>query len=82
MEFFTVSCLRRGRVSIDGRYQGENKNGETLQVFQCSAGRHDISLECQIGQKCREMTQRVMITGTNAIVPIAIRFVCELREEA
>jgi len=81
MEFFTVSCLRRGRVSMDGRYQGENKNGETLQVFQCHAGLHDISLECRIGKKCREMTQRVMITGTNAIVPFVIRFVCELREE-
>ena len=82
MEFFTVSCLRRGKVSLDGRYLGENKTGETLRVFDCSAGRHDISLECQIGQKCSEMTQRVMIAGTNAIVPMVIRFVCELREEA
>lgn len=79
MEFFTVSCLRRGSVSVDGQYQGENKNGETLQVFQCNAGRHDISLQCRLGQRCLEMTQRVMISGTNAIVPMVIRFFCELQ---
>jgi hypothetical protein len=78
MEFFTVSCLRKGKVSIDGSYQGSNKDGETLHVFQCGAGLHDISLECQIGQKCREMKQRVMISGTNAIVPVVIRFMCNL----
>jgi hypothetical protein len=77
MEFFTVSCLRRGKVSIDGCYQGNNKDGETLHVFQCGAGLHDISLECQVGQKCREMTQRVRISGTNAIVPIVVRFLCD-----
>jgi len=80
MEFFTVSCLRKGKVSVDGSYQEENKRGETLHVFQCQAGLHDISLHCQVGQKCREMTQRVMITGTNAIVPSVIRFVCDLRD--
>lgn len=81
MEFFTVSCLRKGSVSVDGLYQGENKTGETLQVFKCRAGLHDVSLECQIGQRCREMTQRVMISGTNAILPLVIRFVCELQDE-
>lgn len=78
MEFFTVSCLRKGKVSIDGSYLGDNKNGDTLRVFQCHPGLHDISLECQIGRKCREMTQRVMITGTNAILPKEIRFLCRL----
>ena len=81
MEFFAVSCLRRGKVSVDGLYQGESKTGETLHVFQCPAGLHDVSLECRIGQKCREMTQRVMIAGTNAIVPLVIRFYCELKED-
>ncbi|HJV64931.1 MAG TPA: hypothetical protein VJ550_04290 [Geomonas sp.] len=78
MEFFTVSCLRRGRVSIDGSYLGENRSGDTLRVFQCSAGLHDVSLECLTGRQCRVMTQRVMITGTNAILPIRIYFVCDL----
>jgi hypothetical protein len=78
MEFFTVSCLRKGKVSLDGSYLGENKYGETLRVFQCGAGLHDISLECQIGRRCREMTQRVMITGTNAILPRELRFFCDL----
>lgn len=81
MEFFAVSCLRKGKVFLDGRYQGENKAGDTLRVFQCDAGRHDIALECRIGQKCSEMTQRVMIAGTNAIVPMVIRFVCEVGED-
>ena len=78
MEFFTVSCLRKGKVSIDGSYLGENRQGETLRVFQCCAGLHDISLECQFGRKCREMTQRVMIAGTNAILPREVRFYCKL----
>lgn len=78
MEFFTVSCLRRGRVSVDGSYLGENKTGDTLHVFQCAPGLHDISLECLTGRQCRVMTQRVMITGTNAILPIRIYFVCDL----
>ena len=78
MEFFTVSCLRKGKVSIDGSYLGENKNGEFLRVFQCRPGLHDVSLECQIGRSCREMTQRVMIAGTNAILPKEIRFLCNL----
>ncbi len=80
MEYFTVSCQRRGSVSIDGLYQGENTNGDTLRVFQCSAGLHDISLECRLGQRCREMTQRVLISRTNAIVPMVIRFFCELQQ--
>lgn len=81
MEFFTVSCLRRGSVFVDGVCQGENKNGETLRVFQCCAGLHDISLQCRIGRKCRDMTQRIVISGTNAIVPMVIRFVCQLKDE-
>lgn len=80
MEFFTVSCLRKGKVSIDGSYLGDNKKGDALRLFQCDAGLHDISLECQIGQKCREMTQRVMITGTNPFVPKEFRFFCNLSD--
>ena len=79
MEFFTVLCLRKGRVSMDGSYLGENRNGDCLCVFQCEAGLHDISLECLTGRRCRIMTQRVMISGTNAILPVRIRFVCDLR---
>ena len=78
MEFFTVSCLRRGKVSIDGTYLGENKQGEFLRVFQCCAGLHDVSLQCQMDRRCREMTQRVLISGTNAILPKEIRFFCDL----
>lgn len=78
MEFFTVSCLRKGKVSMDGCYLGESKSGDALRVFQCVAGLHDISLQCQIGKKCREMTQRVMIAGTNPYVPKEIRFFCAL----
>lgn len=76
MEFFTVSCQRKGRVVVDGEFVGENKTGDTLRVFECIAGLHDVSLECLIGRKCRIMTQRVMISGTNGIVPLQIRFVC------
>lgn len=78
MEFFTVCCLRKGKVTMDGSYLGESKNGENLRVFECRAGLHDISLECQIGGKCLEMTQRVLITGTNPFVPKELRFFCEL----
>lgn len=78
MEFFTVSCLRKGRVLIDGSYVGENRSGDTLRVFQCATGLHDISLECLTGRRCRVMTQRVMIAGTNAILPVRISFVCDL----
>jgi hypothetical protein len=78
MEFFTASCLRRGKVTVDGCYQGENKDGETLHVFQCCAGLHDISLEYQNGQGCRRITRRVMISGTNAILPKEVRFLCDL----
>jgi hypothetical protein len=78
MEYFMVSCQRKGRVSLDGLDLGENRVGGTLRVFQCSQGLHDISLECLMGRRCRLMTQRVMITGTNAIIPIRITFVCDL----
>jgi hypothetical protein len=78
MEYFTVSCVRKGRVTMDGAYLGENKNGDSLQVFQCEPGLHDISLECLMGRRCRVMTQRVRITGTNAILPVQVRFVCDL----
>jgi hypothetical protein len=77
-EFFTVSCQRKGKVSLDGSYLGENKLGGMLRVFECPAGLHDITLECLRGRRCRTMTQRIMITGTNGILPLRIRFVCEL----
>jgi hypothetical protein len=79
-EFFTVSCQRKGKVSLDGNYLGENRLGGILRVFECLAGLHDISLECLTARRCRIMTQRVMITGTNGILPLQIRFVCELSE--
>ena len=78
MEYFTVCCLRKGKVSVDGCYLGENRSGDCLRVFECVAGLHDISLECLTGRRCRVMTQRVMITGTNAILPIQVRFLCDL----
>jgi hypothetical protein len=78
MEYFTVSCLRSGKVSIDGNYLGENKNGGLLRVFQCCEGLHDVSLACEIGKRCREMTQRVMIAGTNPFIPKELRFFCKL----
>lgn len=78
MEFFTVSCQRKGTVSIDGCCLGESRNGKALRVFECRAGLHDISLECHFGRKCRQMTQRVMLAGTNAFVPKEIRFICDI----
>lgn len=81
MEFFTVSCLRQGKVSLDGEYLGENKQGGMLRVFQCREGLHDISLECLTGRRCRTMTQRVLVTGTNGILPLQVRFVCELPDQ-
>jgi len=78
MEFFTARCLRRGMISIDGSYQGENKDGNTLRIFQCPAGLHDITLEYRSGQTSHKQTRRVMITGTNAIVPMAIAFIAKL----
>jgi hypothetical protein len=78
MEFFTASCLCTGRVSIDGVYQGENKEGATLHVFQCCAGLHDITMEYLNGGTCQRQTKRVMIAGTNRILPMAIPFICEV----
>lgn len=75
-EYFTVSCQRSGKVFVDGDCQGENRTGDTLQVFRCQAGLHDVSLKCLTGMRCRIMTQRVMISGTNPILPLRIRFVC------
>ena len=75
MEFFTDSCLYRAKVSIDGCYRGKHKDGETLHVFQCAAGLHDISLEYHNGGKCRNMTQRVLIAGTNPFSPREVHFV-------
>lgn len=78
MEFFTACCPRSGKVFLDGCYQGENKVGGALHVFQCGAGLHDVSLECIKGAKCRKMTQRVMICGTNPFLPLRLHFLCGL----
>jgi hypothetical protein len=78
VEFFTVCCLRNGKVSLDGSYLGDSRNGDKLRVFQCVTGLHDISLECRIGRKCLEMTQRVMMSGTNPFMPKRLSFFCRL----
>ena len=78
MEFFTASCLCKGRVSVDGIYLGESKEGNTLRVFQCGAGLHDITIEYHNGGPSLKQTKRVMITGTTPTVPMAIPFICEL----
>jgi hypothetical protein len=78
MEFFTASCLCKGSVSIDGIYQGESKDGNTLRIFQCCAGLHDITLEYRNNGCCRKKTQRVMITGTTPLLPMGIPFICGL----
>jgi hypothetical protein len=78
MEFFTAPCLCKARVSIDGVYQGESKDGRALHVFQCVAGLHDITMEYQNGGPCQRQTKRVMITGTTRTLPMEIPFICEL----
>jgi hypothetical protein len=78
MEFFTASCLCKGKVSVDGVYQGESKDGGALRVFQCAAGLHDITMEYQNGGPSQKLTRRVMITGTTPTLPMAIPFICEL----
>ena len=78
MEFFTASCLCQGKVSIDGIYQGESRDGKALHVFQCGAGLHDVTLEYQNNGSIQKKTRRVMITGTTRILPMAIPFICEL----
>jgi len=78
MEFFTAPCLCQGRVSIDGIYQGESKEGTALHVFQCCAGLHDITMEYRHNGTCQKKTHRVMIAGTTRILPMAIPFICEL----
>ena len=76
MEFFTVPCPGRGEVSIDGSFQGENKDGERLHVFQCSEGLHDISMTCLVGRQCQEPVQRAQIAGTDPILPREVPFLC------
>ena len=78
MEFFTASCLCKGKVSVDGVYQGVSRDGNSLRVFQCCAGLHDITMEYQNGGPCHRQTRRVMITGTTPTLPMAIPFICEL----
>ena len=78
MEFFTTPCLCKGKVSIDGVYQGETRDGGSLRVFQCGAGLHDITLEYRNGGPCQRQTKRVMISGTTPTLPMTIPFICEL----
>ena len=78
MEYFTASCLCKGKVSVDGVYQGESKEGNALHVFQCGPGLHDVTLEFQTKESCHRKTMRVMIAGTTRIAPLAIPFICEL----
>jgi hypothetical protein len=78
MEFFIAPCLCKGKISIDGSYQGENKEGDTLRVFQCGAGLHDITMEYRNSGPHQRQTKRVMIAGTNRILPMVIPFICEL----
>jgi len=78
VEYFTAICPRKARVYVDGLYQGENKEGETQHVFQCSAGLHDIALEYDKDKACRRLTQRVMVSGTTGISPLQLHFLFEL----
>ena len=76
MEFFKVPCPGKGKVSIDQRYQGENKDNESLHVFLCSEGNHDISMACLVGKTCQETVQRIPLSNTNPIDPPEVTFTC------
>jgi hypothetical protein len=76
MQFFTVPCPGKGKVSVGGSYQGENMDGAGLKVFQCNKGVHDIGLECLVGKQCLNPLQRVEIKGTNPIDPMEVKFTC------
>ncbi|MCD4678025.1 MAG: hypothetical protein K8S18_18835 [Desulfobacula sp.] len=76
MEFFKVTCPGKGKVSIDGSYQGENTDGTEQKIFQCNPGAHDISMECLEEKQCAEPVKRVQIEDTNPILPKEIYFIC------
>ncbi len=76
MEFFTVPCPGKGKVSIDGRYQGDSIEDEDLKVFQCNRGTHDISMECLVGKQCKETVQRVQVEDSDPIIPMEVEFEC------
>lgn len=76
MEFFTVPCPGRGKVSINGSYHGENKDGSDLHTFLCVEGLHDITLVCLAGKHCQEPLQRALIADTNLIMPLEVPFEC------
>lgn len=63
MEFFEVPCPGRGKVSVDGSYQGDNRSevGGNLDTFQCGRGLHDISMSCLVGRICAEPVKRLNI---------------------
>ncbi len=76
MEFFTVPCPGRGNVSVGGSFQGASIKDDKLHVFQCGEGLHDISMECLVGKKCHVTMQRILIAGTNPVLPQEIPFIC------
>jgi len=76
MEFFIVKCDGRGKVYIDGSYQGESVDDQGSHVFQCGSGGHDVTLECLVGNQCQKATQRVSISETNYIDPMEVPFEC------
>jgi len=86
MEFYTVPCPGRGKVKLDGGFQGENIRDNMLHVFQCGEGTHYISMECLVaGKECKKQVQRVSLIGTNLILAQEVPFICaqgvELRRE-
>ena len=78
MEFFKVPCPDRGEVFIDDSFLGENKNNGELNVFQCNAGNHNISMKCLVGKNCQSLVKLIDIINTNPIHPMEVRFICAL----
>ncbi len=76
MEFFTVPCPGKGKVFIDGQYQGDSLEDTELKVFQCNTGTHDIAMECLVDKQCVKTSQKVQIEGTNPILPMEVPFIC------
>ncbi len=76
MEFFSVPCPGKGKVSIDGVFQGDSKVDEKLHVFQCNEGTHEIAMACLVGRTCRRAVQEMVIAGTNPILPQEVTFTC------
>lgn len=72
MEFFQCACPEKGRVILDGRDQGLNKDDSgNLLTKQCNAGLHSISLVCLSGKKCIPEQVELEIKDTDPILPIS-----------